>query len=198
MQGEREMAKDNKSLGRFILDGILTAPRGMPQVEVAFDLDTNGILSVRAKDKGTGKEQHITIQGSTGLSKEEVEKMTKDAEINAEEDRKSREAVDARNNADSLVFTIEKQMREYDAKIPDPVKKKVNEKINDVKELLKKEDASADDLKKATEALGTEAQEIGKIVYEEAAKKNQEQTDSSQKKPDDNVKEAEVVDEEKK
>ncbi|MSR87147.1 molecular chaperone DnaK [Candidatus Peribacteria bacterium] len=198
VQGEREMAKDNKSLGRFILDGILTAPRGMPQVEVAFDLDTNGILSVRAKDKGTGKEQHITIQGSTGLSKEEVEKMTKDAEINAEEDRKSREAVDARNNADSLVFTIEKQMREYDAKIPDPVKKKVNEKINDVKELLKKEDASADDLKKATEALGTEAQEIGKIVYEEAAKKNQEQTDSSQKKPDDNVKEAEVVDEEKK
>ncbi len=197
VQGEREFAKDNKSLGRFILDGILSAPRGMPQIEVTFDLDTNGILSVRAKDKGTGKEQHITIQGSTGLSKEEVEKMRKDAELNAEEDKKKRETIDMRNQADSLIFTIEKQMREYDAKIPDPVKKKVNEKINDLKDLLKKEDASVEDLKKATEALGTEAQEIGKVVYEEAAKKNQAQTDSSQKK-DENVKEAEVVDDEKK
>ncbi|NOS66815.1 MAG: Hsp70 family protein, partial [Candidatus Peribacteraceae bacterium] len=197
VQGEREMAKDNKSLGRFILDGILAAPRGLPQVEVTFDLDTNGILSVRAKDKGTGKEQHITIQGSTGLSKDEVEKMQKDAELHADEDKKKREAIDARNQADGLVFTIEKQMREYDAKIPDPVKKKVNEKINDVKELLKKEDASAEDIKKATEALGTEAQEIGKVVYEEAAKKNQQQTDTSQKK-DEGVKDAEVVDEDKK
>ena len=195
VQGEREMAKDNKSLGRFILDGILSAPRGMPQIEVTFDLDTNGILSVRAKDKGTGKEQHITIQGSTGLSKDEVEKMRKDAEINAGEDKKKRETVDARNSADSLVFSIEKQMREYDAKIPDPVKKKVNEKINDVKDLLKKEDATAEELKKATDALGTEAQEIGKVVYEEAQKKNQAQTDSSQKKGDENVKDAEVVDE---
>ncbi len=198
VQGEREMAKDNKSLGRFILDGILSAPRGMPQIEVAFDLDTNGILSVRAKDKGTGKEQHITIQGSTGLSKDEVEKMRKDAEINAGEDKKKREAVDARNNADSLVFTIEKQMREYDAKIPDSVKKNVNEKINDVKDLLKKEHATAEELKKATDALGAEAQEIGKVVYEEAAKKNQQQTDSSQKKGDENVKDAEVVDDAKK
>ncbi len=198
VQGEREFAKDNKSLGRFILDGILSAPRGMPQIEVSFDLDSNGILSVRAKDKGTGKEQHITIQGSTGLSKDEVEKMKKDAELNAEEDRKKRDAIDARNGADSLIFSLEKQMREYDAKIPDPVKKKVNMKISDLKDLLKKEDASADDIKKATEALGTEAQEIGKVVYEEAAKKNQEQTDASKKGKDDkndgNVKEAEVVD----
>ena len=198
VQREREMAKDNKSLGRFILDGILAAPRGMPQVEVTFDLDTNGILSVRAKDKGTGKEQHITIQGSTGLSKDEVQKMQKDAEIHAEEDKKKREAIDARNHADSLVFTIEKQMREYDAKIPDPVKKKVNEKINDVKDLLKKEDASAEELKKATEALGVEAQEIGKIVYEEAAKKNQQQTDTSKKAKDGDVKEAEVVEDKEK
>ncbi len=194
VQGEREMAKDNKSLGRFILDGILSAPRGLPQIEVSFDLDTNGILSVRAKDKGTGKEQHITIQGSTGLSKEEVERMQKDAEINAEADRKKKEAVEARNEADALVFSLEKQMREHDAKIPDPVKKKVNEKMATVQELLKKEDATAEELKKAAEELGTEAQEIGKVVYEEAQKKNQEQTDAANKGGKDGAKEEKVVD----
>jgi molecular chaperone DnaK len=193
VQGEREMAKDNKSLGRFLLDGILAAPRGMPQIEVSFDLDTNGILSVKAKDKGTGKEQHITIQGSTGLSKDEVEKMRKDAEINAEADKKKRETVDARNQADALIFSLEKQMREHDAKIPDDVKKKVNVKIGELKDVLKNEDASAEDLKKATEALGTEAQEIGKVVYEAAQKQN---ADAGKK--DDGVKEAEVVDDEKK
>ncbi len=179
VQGDRELAKDNKSLGRFILDGILAAPRGLPQIEVSFDLDTNGILSVRAKDKGTGKEQHITIQGSTGLSKEEVEKMQKDAELHAEEDKKKREVIDARNDADALVFSLEKQMREHDAKIPDGTKKKVNERINELKDLLKKEEATAEELKKATEALGTEAQEIGKVVYEEAQKKNQAQTEAA-------------------
>ena len=198
VQGDRELARDNKSLGRFILDGILAAPRGLPQIEVSFDIDTNGILSVRAKDKGTGKEQHITIQGSTGLSKEEVKKMQEDAELHADEDKKKREVIDLRNQADSLVFTIEKQMREYDAKIKDDVKKKVNEKINDLKDLLKKEDATAEELKKATEALGTEAQEIGRVVYEEASKKEQEKTDASKKGKDEGVKEAEVVDEEKK
>jgi molecular chaperone DnaK len=203
VQGERELAKDNKSLGRFILDGILPAPRGMPQIEVTFDLDTNGILSVRAKDKGTGKEQHITIQGSTGLSKEEVEKMQKDAELHAEEDKKKREVIDARNNADALVFSLEKQMREHDAKIPDDVKKTVNEKMNSLKDVLKKDDASADELKKATDELGTAAQEIGKVVYEEAQKKNQAQTDASQasggekKDGEEKIVDADVVDEEK-
>jgi molecular chaperone DnaK len=198
VQGERELAKDNKSLGRFILDGILAAPRGMPQIEVSFDLDSNGILSVRAKDKGTGKEQHITIQGSTGLSKEEVEKMQKDAELHADEDRKKKEVIEARNQADALVFTIEKQMREYDAKIPDATKKTVNEKINEVKEMLKKEDASAEEIKKVTEELGTAAQEIGKVVYEEAQKKNQEQTDASHKGGSkDGAVDAEVVDDKK-
>jgi molecular chaperone DnaK len=196
VQGEREMARDNKSLGRFILDGILTAPRGMPQIEVTFDIDTNGILNVRAKDLGTSKEQHITIQGSTGLSKEEVEKMQKDAEVHAEEDRKKREAVDARNSADALVFSLEKQMREHDAKIPDATKKKVNDRINDVKELLKKEDADPEALKRASEALATEAQEIGKIVYEQAQKKGQEAGKAEGKK--DNVVDAEVVDENEK
>lgn len=192
VQGEREMAKDNKSLGRFILDGILSAPRGMPQIEVTFDLDTNGILSVRAKDKGTGKEQHITIQGSTGLSKDEVERMQKDAELHAEEDKKKRELIDVRNQADGLIFSLEKQMREHDAKIPDNVKKNVNEKMNALRDVLKKEDATLEDLKKKTEELGTAAQEIGKVVYEAAQKEGKGE------KKDDAVVDAEVVDEKEK
>lgn len=192
VQGEREMARDNKSLGRFILDGILSAPRGMPQVEVAFDIDTNGILSVKAKDLGTGKEQHITIQGSTGLNKDEVEKMRKDAELHAEEDKKKREEIEVRNHADALVFSLEKQMREYDSKIPDSVKKNVNEKINDLKDLLKKDGADPEAIKKATEELGVAAQEVGKVVYEEAQRKGTEGTEGKKAKED--VVEAEVVD----
>lgn len=187
VQGEREMAGDNKSLGRFILDGIAPAPRGVPQIEVTFDIDTNGILHVKAADKGTGKEQNITIQGSTGLSDEEIEQMKKDAELHAEEDKKKRELVEVRNDADSLVNNLEKQMREHDAKIGDDLKKNVNEKIGSLKELLAKEDASVDEIKSATEALATEAQEIGKIVYEAA------QNDESTESKDDGVVDAEVV-----
>jgi len=193
VQGEREMATDNKSLGRFILDGIAPSPRGIPQIEVSFDIDTNGILNVKAKDKGTGKEQHITIQGSTGLSDEEIEKMKKDAEMHAEDDKKKKEAVDARNNADALVFNLEKQMREHDAKIPDDLKKKVNDKMNVVKDPLKDENASQEDLTKATEELGTEAQEIGKIIYEQA---QQEQSSESTEESKDDVVDAEVVENE--
>lgn len=192
VQGERELANDNKSLGRFILDGIPPAPRGMPQIEVSLDLDSNGILNVTAKDKGTGKVQHITIQGSTGLSKEEVEKMRKDAEMHADEDKKKREQIDARNQADSLVFNLEKQMKEHDAKIPDATKKAVNEKLNELRDLLKKEDASTEELKKKTEETAMSAQEIGKIIYEEAQKKGVEGGDKK-----DNVVDAEVVDEKK-
>jgi len=194
VQGEREMAGDNKSLGRFILDGIAPAPRGLPQIEVSLDLDSNGILNVKAKDKGTGKEQHITIQGSTGLSKDEVEKMRKDAEIHADEDKKKRELVDARNQADALVFNLEKQMKEHEAKIPDATKKTVNEKMTELKDLIKKEDASAEDLKKKTEETAVAAQEIGKIVYEEAQKKGAEAADDKK----DNIVDAEVVDEKEK
>lgn len=194
VQGEREMAADNKSLGRFILDGIAPAPRGIPQIEVSFDLDTNGILHVKASDKGTGKEQHITIQGSTGLSDEEIEQMRKDAEMHAEEDKKKKEVVDARNNADALVFNLEKQMREHDAKLSDDLKKSVNTKIGDLKDLIAKEDATAEELKKATEELGTEAQEIGKIVYEAASQK-QEGTNSAAEDAGEDVVDAEVVDE---
>jgi molecular chaperone DnaK len=169
----------------------------MPQIEVTFDLDTNGILSVKAKDKGTGKEQHITIQGSTGLSKEEVERMQKDAEIHAEEDKKKKELVDAKNQADALISSVEKNMREYDAKIPDATKKTVNEKMNELKEVLKNESASVEEIKKSTEAFGLAAQEIGKLVYEEAQKKNAQGSNESGAQgepPKDNVVDAEVVD----
>ncbi len=194
VQGEREMAADNKSLGRFILDGIPPAPRGVPQIEVTFDIDTNGILHVTAKDLGTGKEQHIAIKGSTGLSKDEVEQMKKDAEVHAEEDKKKREAIDIRNSADALVFNLEKQMREHDAKIPDDLKKKVNTRMNELKDLLKNKDASSEDIKKATEKLSEEAMEIGKIVYEEAKKKEgKDEKDGKEKKG--KVVDAEVVDE---
>ncbi|MDD5041484.1 MAG: molecular chaperone DnaK [Candidatus Peribacteraceae bacterium] len=174
VQGEREMATDNKSLGRFILDGIPPAPRGVPQIEVTFDIDTNGIMHVTAKDLGTSKEQHIQIKGSTGLSKDEVEQMKKDAEVHAEDDKKKRELIDQRNQADALVFNLEKQMREHDSKIPDDLKKKVNTRLSEVKDVLKKENATVDEIKKAAEALSTEAMEIGKIVYEEAKNKGKE------------------------
>lgn len=192
VQGERELAKDNKSLGRFILDGIPPSPRGMPQIEVTFDIDSNGMLHVKALDKGTNKEQHITIQGSTGLSKEEVEQMRKDAELHAEEDKKKRELIDARNTAEAFIFNLEKQMRDHDASIPDATKKTVNEKMNALRELLKNESASADEITKATEDLGVSAQEIGKIVYEQAQKAQ------SGEKKDDSVVDAEVVDKEEK
>ncbi|MBM3227658.1 molecular chaperone DnaK [Candidatus Peribacteria bacterium] len=193
VQGEREMASDNKSLGRFILDGIAPAPRGLPQIEVSFDIDANGIMHVTAKDLGTGKSQHITIQGSTGLSKEEIEKMQKDAELHADDDKKKRAAVDARNAADALVFNLEKQMREYDSKIPDELKKKVNTKIGDLKDVLKKENADTEEIIKATGALASESQEIGKIIYAEAQKKgNDDKAKAGDAKAD--VVEGEVVD----
>jgi len=202
VQGERELAADNKSLGRFILDGIPPAPRGTPQIEVAFDIDTNGILHVTAKDLGTSKEQHIAIKGSTGLSKDEVEQMKKDAEAHAEDDKKKRELIDQRNQADALLFNLEKQMREHDAKIPDDLKKKVNTRMGEVKDVLKKDGATAEEIKKATEALSNEAMEIGKIVYEEARKKGNEGKEGQEgkegkegKKGKEKVVDAEVVDE---
>ncbi len=192
VQGEREIAADNKSLGRFILDGIPPSPRGMPQIEVTFDIDSNGILNITAKDKGTGKSQHIVIQGSTGLSKDEVEKMKKDAELHAEDDKKKRELIDARNTADAFLFNLEKQVREHDAKIPDATKKTVNEKMTELRELLKNESATAQDITKKIEDVGTAAQEIGKIVYEQAQK---DQTGGDKK--DEKVVDAEVVDDSK-
>ncbi len=184
IQGEREMAADNKSLGQFILDGIPPAPRGVPQVEVTFDIDANGILNVTAKDKGTGKEQKITIQGAGGLSEEEIEKMKKDAEAHADEDKKKKDTVETRNKADQTVFQLEKMMRENDEKISDELKKPVNEKIGALKELIKDENADTEAIKKATEELEQEAQKIGSEIYKQAGA--QESADDGVKVTDNN------------
>ncbi len=191
LQGEREMAADNKTLGRFILDGIPPSPRGIPQVEVTFDIDANGILSVKAKDKATGKEQSIRIEASTGLSKEEVEKMKKDAEVHAEEDKKKKELVETRNMADTLVFTTEKAIRDAGDKITAEEKKPVEEAIEKLKKV--KDSDSAPEIKKATEELSTAAQKIGEKLYKAAQEAQQaSQTPPSDVKPEDNVKDAET------
>ena len=202
LQGEREMAADNKTLGRFMLDGIPPSPRGVPQVEVSFDIDANGVLSVKAKDKATGKEQSIRIEASTGLSKEEVEKMAKDAEAHAEEDKKKKEAVEARNLADTLVYTTEKALRDAGEKISADKKKPVEEKIEALKKVKDSDDVAA--IKKATEELSQEAQKIGQELYaaaQEADKakagetKTEEKKDSVSSADKSDVKEGEVVDE---
>jgi molecular chaperone DnaK len=163
LQGERAMAADNKSLGRFILDGILPAPRGVPQVEVAFDLDANGILNVSARDKATGKEQKITITAGGGLSKEEVEKLQKEAEMHAAEDRERREEIETRNVADSLAYQAEKTVRENADKIPDDLKSEVEGKIAAVRSALQSGDSGT--IRSATESLSEAMQRIGQAVY---------------------------------
>lgn len=166
LQGEREFAKDNKSLGTFVLDGVPPAPRGVPQIEVAFDIDANGILTVRAKDKASGKEQHITIQGSSALSKEEVEKMRKEAEAFASEDRKRREVVDLRNQADTLISVSEKTLKDAGEKAKPEDKAAVEEKIKALKELKDKEDTEA--IQKAISALSDAIQKVGASMYEQS------------------------------
>ena len=196
VQGEREMAQDNKSLGRFILDGIAPAPRGIPQVEVTFDIDANGILNVSAKDKGTGKEQKITIQGSSGLSKEDIARMQKEAEIHAEEDKQKKEKVEQKNMAESLIYTTEHAFKEAGDKITAEEKKPVEAEITKLKEVLANEKSSADEIKAAVEALSKEAQKIGTKLYE-AAKEAKAKEEQSGKK-EENVVEGEVVDEKEK
>lgn len=166
LQGERETAADNKSLGRFILDGIPPAPRGVPQIEVAFDIDANGILSVTAKDKATNKTQSIRIESSTGLSKEEVERMKKDAELHAEEDKRKKELVEARNMADSLVYTTEKAIRDAGDKVTADEKKPVEEAIVELNKVKNGDDLEA--IKKASQALSEAAQKIGEKLYKAA------------------------------
>jgi molecular chaperone DnaK len=165
LQGERPMAADNRTLGRFMLDGILPAPRGMPQIEVTFDIDANGILNVRAQDKGTGKEQKITITASSGLSKEEVNKMQKEAELHASEDTKRREDIEAKNMADTLAYQAEKLLRDNKDKIPAELNTEAEEKIAAVKSALNAEDVGA--IKKATEELNATMQKIGTAVYQQ-------------------------------
>jgi len=164
LQGERPMAADNKSLGKFILDGIPPAPRGVPQIEVTFDIDANGILKVTAADKATGRSQHITITASSGLSEDEVEQMKKDAEAHAEEDRKHKELIEARNHGDNTAYAAEKALKEFGDKVPGDVKEDIETKVAEVREAVKGEDIEA--MKTATDALGEAIQKIGASVYE--------------------------------
>ena len=168
LQGERDFARDNRTLGRFQLADIPPAPRGVPQIEVTFDIDANGILNVSAKDMGTGKEQSIKIQASSGLSDDEVEKMAQDAEAHAEEDKKRREVVDLKNQADQLVYSTEKTLKEHGEKVSAEVRGNIESAVNNLKEVAKGDDGDA--IKKAIENLGEVSQELGKILYEEAAK----------------------------
>ncbi|MGA2967997.1 MAG: molecular chaperone DnaK [Candidatus Levyibacteriota bacterium] len=163
LQGERPMAADNKSLGRFVLDGIPPAPRGVPQIEVTFDIDANGILNVKAVDKATGKEQSIKITGSTGLTKEEVERMTKEAEAHAAEDAEKKEKVEARNQADSLIFTAEKSLKDAGDKVAEDIKKEVEEKVAALKGIL--DSGSKEDLEVKTKELSESLQKIGQNMY---------------------------------
>ena len=170
LQGEREMASDNKSLGRFILDGIPPAPRGIPQIEVTFDLDANGILNVKAKDKATGKEQSIRIEASSGLSKEEIEKMQKEAETHAEEDKKKKEKIETKNQAESLFYQTEKMLKEAGDKIKAEDKKEIEEKLEALKKVKDTDDLDA--TKKAMEELSQSAQKIGQAMYQAAQAQN--------------------------
>ncbi len=199
LQGEREMAADNKSLGRFMLDGIPPAPRGVPQVEVTFDIDANGIVNVSAKDKATGKSQSIRIESSSGISKEEIEKMKKDAEMHAADDKKKRELVDVKNMADTMVYTTEKMMKDVEEKkiaVTDEEKLKVNDALKTLKDVKDKDDVDA--IKKASETLTNAAQAVGMKMYqqEQSAAKASEGKQEPPKKDDGPI-EGEVVDDKK-
>ena len=165
LQGERPMAADNKSLGRFSLDGIPPAPRGVPQIEVTFDIDANGILKVTAQDKATGRSQHITITASSGLSEAEIEKMRKEAEAHAEEDLKRKELIEARNHADNTIYTVEKTIKDLGDKVPADLKTKAEEGSKSLRDLMNSEDTAA--IKKSTEDLGQILQSIGTVAYQQ-------------------------------
>jgi molecular chaperone DnaK len=166
LQGERPMAADNRTLGRFMLDGILPAPRGLPQIEVTFDIDANGILSVRAQDKGTGREQKITITASSGLSKEEVERMRRESEMHAADDAKKREAAEARNAADTLAYNAERMLREQGDKIPAQLKQEVEDKVAAVRSALSGDDVSQ--IQRSSQELSEALQRVGTAVYQQA------------------------------
>ena len=191
-QGERQLAKDNKSLGNFMLDGIPPAPRGVPQIEVTFDIDANGILSVSAKDKGTGKEQKITIQASGGLSETEIEQMVKDAEANKDADEKIKEKIEAKNTGDTLVASLKKTVEEHGDKVSAEEKTKIETGITDLEEALKGEDV--EDIKNKTKALTEASMKLGEAVYKDMQQQQQEEPKKEEKKKDDNVVDADYED----
>lgn len=178
-QGERPLSADNKSLGRFILDGIPPAPRGIPQIEVIFDMDANGILNVKAVDKATAREQKITITGAVGLTDEEVKNIQEEAEKHAQEDKDRKELIDSRNNADAMVFSAEKALRDVGDKVPADVKTKVEEEVKKVKELLSKEDANKEQFELATKSLSDVLQQIGAAMYKDQKSEEAASAESS-------------------
>jgi molecular chaperone DnaK len=196
LQGEREMATHNKTLGRFHLDQIPPAPRGIPQIEVTFDIDANGIVNVSAKDLGTGKEQKITITASSGLSKDDVDKMVHDASAHAEEDKQAREVADARNRADQLVYEVERTLKDNDAKVTEDVKREVRESVDEVRKTL--EGGQADAIRTATERLERASHRMAEEIYKagQAAGGASQGGPAGQETPDganDDVIDAEVV-----
>lgn len=194
LQGEREFAKDNKSLGRFILDGIAPAPRGVPQIEVTFNLDANGILNVTAKDKGTGKEQSITIQNSGNMSKDDIAKAQKEAELHADEDKKKREAIDARNHLENAIYQAEKMPDEYKDKISDEDKETIKKAVAAAKEVLKDETADQEKNEAAMKELNDKIMPIGAKMYEQASKDDTKADSKSKSSDNDEAVEGEVVD----
>lgn len=211
LQGEREMARDNKSIGRFRLEGIAPAPRGVPQIEVSFDIDANGILHVTAKDLGTGKEQKITITANSGLSDQDIERMVKDAESHAEDDKAEKDKVDTRNRAESMIFQTEKQLKEFDDKLPEEIKKPVKDGIEDLKKAK-----DADDIEKMKEVMQKIEEHLmkfGEEIYKQSggtgdpgaapgfnaagASSGEAENNQKNKKDDDNVVDAEVIDDDK-
>ncbi len=210
LQGEREMAANNRTLGRFHLDGIPPAPRGIPKIEVTFDIDANGILHVSAKDMGTGKQQAITITGHSGLDDKEIDEMVEDAEAHSEEDKKRREVIDAKNQADQMVYNLEKLMRENKDKIPENEAKNVQVEIENTKKAIESDDA--EQIKKAMEALSQASHKLSEMMYQQASQQQAQQDasqqgaagdqassqESSQDSSEEEVIDAEVVDEEKK
>jgi molecular chaperone DnaK len=199
LQGEREMAGDNKTIGRFELVGIPPAPRGIPQIEVTFDIDANGIMHVAAKDLGTGKEQSIRITASSGLSEEEIEKMVKDAEVHSSEDKKKRELIEARNQADGLVYTAEKSLKEHGDKADEDTRKNIERAVEELKKAMEGSDIEA--IKKKTEELAQASHKLAEAMYAEA-KAGGEAGEATEKgsAPEEEVVEAEFeeVDENKK
>ena len=194
LQGEREFAKDNKSLGRFILDGIAPAPRGVPQIEVTFNLDANGILNVTAKDKGTGKEQSITIQNSGNMSKEDIEKAQKEAELHAEEDKKKKESIDAKNHLENAIYQAEKMPDEFKDKISDEDKDTIKKAVEDAKKTLSDDSAGKDAYEQAAKDLNDRIMPIGAKMYQSDSSDAKAKDDKKDDKSDDEPVEGEVVD----
>lgn len=194
VQGERSMANDNKSLGRFVLDGIPPAPRGVPQVEVTFDVDSNGVLNVSAKDKSTGKEQSIRIEANSGLSEADIERMKKEAEEHADEDVKKKELIDTRNQAEQIIYTAEKALKEHEKEVPEEIKTEINDKIKTVKETSTKDDKGA--IESAVAELSTSLQKIGEIMQKAAEAAQKGNSGAAEATPNDEptVHEAEEAD----